>query len=135
MSWGAEGIPRDVEPAGGGEELVGVGIGAEEVHKVLELLRVFRANIGSLAEDVLRALDATNEGVDARVAVAGIDDDGADKLAGGLQEHQAAIGHVHDVLHGGLVVGVLAQIEELAKFEVGRQSGVIKLCVFHRFSC
>ena len=24
MSWGAEGIPRDVEPAGGGKELVGI---------------------------------------------------------------------------------------------------------------
>ena len=126
MSWRGEGIPRDVEPAGGGKELVGMFTGLEEVHKALELLRVFRANIGSLAEDVLRVADATEEGVDAGIAVAGIDDDGADKLAGGLQEHQAAIDHVHDVLHGGLIVGILAQIKELAKLKV-----ITELCVFH----
>ena len=37
MSWGAEGIPRDVEPAGGGQELVGVRAGAKKVDKTLEL--------------------------------------------------------------------------------------------------
>jgi hypothetical protein len=103
-----------MEPAGAGQELVGVRIGAEEVYKFRELLRVTRANVGSLAKEVLRALDATDEGVDARVAVAGIDDDGTDHLAGGLQEHQAAIGHVRHVLHGGNVVGILAEIKKLA---------------------
>ena len=73
-----------MEPARGGQELVGVRIGAEEVHKFRELLRVARADVGSLAKEVLRALDATDQGVDARVAVAGIDDDRADHLAGGL---------------------------------------------------
>ena len=110
----AERRPRDVEPAGGGQELVGVFTGAKEVNKFRELLRVARANVGGLAKEVLRALDATNEGVDARVAVAGIDDDGADKLAGGFQEHQAALGHVRHVLHGGNVVGILAEIKKLA---------------------
>ena len=34
MSWRAEGIPRDVEPVGGGKELVGIGAGAKEVDKL-----------------------------------------------------------------------------------------------------
>ena len=112
-------IPRDMEPAGGGEQLVGVVAGAEIVDKALELAGVLGANVGSLAEEVLRVLDATDEGVDARVAEAGVDEDGADHLAGGLQEQQAAIGHVHHVLHGGLVVGVLFGVEELAQREMG----------------
>ena len=76
-----------MEPAGGGQELVGVFTGAEEVHKFRELAGVLGADVGSLAKEVLRVLDATDQGVDARVAVAGIDDDGTDTLAGGLQEH------------------------------------------------
>ena len=120
-----------MEPAVASQELVGIGAGAKEVDKVLELAGVFGANVGGQAKEVLRVLDATDEGVDARVAVAGGDEDGADQLAGGLQEQQAAIGHVRHVLHGGLVVGVLAQIEELAKFEVGREPSVIDCCVFH----
>lgn len=127
----AEGVPRDVEPAGGGEQLVGVVAGAEIVDKALKLAGVLGANVGSLTKQMLRVLDATDEGIDARVAVAGVDEDGADQLASGLQEQQAAIGHVRHVLHGGLVVGVLAQIEELAKFEVGREPSVIDCCV-HR---
>ena len=122
----AEGIPRDVEPAVASQELVGIGAGAKEVDQKLELERVLGANIGSLTKEVLRTFDATDEGVDARVAVAGIDDDGADKLAGGLQEQQAAIDHVHHVLHGGLVVGVFAQIDEFCQRKM-----FTELCVFH----
>ncbi len=33
----AEGIPRDVEPAGGGKELVGIFTGLEEGDEALEL--------------------------------------------------------------------------------------------------
>ena len=134
MSRSAEGIPRDVEPAGAGQELVGVFTGAEEVNEALELARVFRADVGSLAKEVLGVANATNQGVDARVTVAGIDDDGTDHLPGGLQKHQTAIGHVRHMLHGRLVVGILAQIEKFAKFKVGRQPRVIELCVFHRVS-
>ena len=76
-----------MKPAGAGQQLVGQFVRLEEVYKFRELLRVLGADVGSLAKEVLRALDATDQGVDARVAVAGIDDDGADKLAGGLQEH------------------------------------------------
>ena len=103
-----------MEPAGGGQELVGIFTGLEDGDEALELLRVARADVGGLAKEVLRALDATDQGVDARVAVARIDDDGADQLAGGLQEHQTAIGHVRHVLHGGNVVGILAEIKKLA---------------------
>ena len=120
-----------MEPAGAGQELVGVFTGAKEVHKALELAGVLGADVGSLALQMLRVANATNEGVDTGVAVAGIDDDGTDHLAGGLQEHQTAIGHVYHVLHGGLVVGVLAEIAELAKFKVGRKPRVIELCVLN----
>jgi len=114
MSWGAEGIPRDVEPAGGGKELVGIFTGLEEGDEALELGGIFGADIGGLAKEVLRVLDATDEGVDVRRAETRGDEDRTNHLAGGLQEQQAAIGHVRHVLHGGLVVGVLTQIEELA---------------------
>ena len=66
----AERSPGDVKPAGAGQELVGVFTGAKEVHEALELAGVLGANVGSLAKEVLRVLDATDEGVDARVAVA-----------------------------------------------------------------
>ena len=134
MSRNAEGIPRDVEPTCGGQQLVSQIVRLEEVHEALELAGVLGADVGSLTEEMLRVLDATDEGIDARVAVARIDDDGTDHLAGGLQEHQAAIGHVRHELHGGLVVGVLAEIKKLAQAEVGRQPRVIELCVFHRVS-
>ena len=70
MSWGAEGIPRDVEPAGGGEELVGMFTGLEESDEALELGGILGANVGSLTKKMLRVADSTDEGVDARVAVA-----------------------------------------------------------------
>ena len=103
-----------MEPAIAGQELVGIGAGAKEVDKALELLGVARADVSGLTKEVLRILDATDEGIDARVAVAGIDDDGTDHLSGRLQEHQTAIGHVRHVLHGGNVVGILAEIKKLA---------------------
>ena len=71
-------------------------------------------DVGGLADEVLGVLDAANEAVDAAVAEAGADEDGADFKAGRFQEHQAAVGQVGHVLHRGDVVGVLAQIEKLA---------------------
>ena len=120
-----------MEPTCGGQQLVGQFVRLEKAHKIKELRGVLGANVGSLALQMLRVANATDQGVDARVAEAGVDDDGANHLAGGLQEHQAAIGHVRHELHGGLVVGVLAQIEKFAQTEVGRQPRVIELCVFH----
>ena len=87
MAGEGEGIPGNVEPAGAGEQLVGQIVSLEEVHKFRELLRVTRADVGSLALQMLRVANATDQGVDARVAVAGIDDDRTDHLAGGLQDH------------------------------------------------
>ena len=40
VAGGGEGRPRDVEPAGTGQQLVGIVAGVEEVHQALELLRV-----------------------------------------------------------------------------------------------
>ncbi len=112
MSWGGEGVPGNVEPAVAREELVGQIVSLEEIDQALELARVLGANVGSLAYEVLRVLDTTDEGVDARVAEARVDDDGADDLAGRFQQHEAAIGHVCHVLHGGFVVGVFAHVQE-----------------------
>ena len=92
MAGEGERVPGDVKPAGAGEELVSQIVSLEEVHEALELAGVLGADVGGLAKEVLRVLDTADQGVDARVAVAGIDDDGTDHLAGGLQEQQAAIG-------------------------------------------
>jgi hypothetical protein len=51
-----EGRPGDVEPAGTGQQLVGIVAGAEEVHQALELARVFGAGVGSLAALVPRLM-------------------------------------------------------------------------------
>ena len=126
MSWRSKGTPGDVEPAIAGEQLVGEFVSLEEVHEALELLRVLGANVGSLAEQVLRVADTTHEGVDILVAEAGVDKDGTDHLPGGFQEHQAAIDHVRHVLHGGLVARVLLRIDEFLQRKVLTES-----CVFH----
>ena len=80
-----EGTPRDVEPAVAGKELVGEFVTLEKVHEALELGGIARADVGGLTEQVLGVTDTTHEGVDARVTEAGVDEDGTDHLAGGLQ--------------------------------------------------
>jgi len=85
VAGGGEGRPGDVEPAGAGQQLVGIGAGAEEIDQALELARVLGADVGSLAKEVLRVMDTTNESIHARVTEAGVDDNGTDHLAGGLQ--------------------------------------------------
>ena len=81
-----------MEPTCGGQQLVGQIVSLEEVHEALELAGVLGADVGSLALQMLRVANATDQGVDARVAVARIDDDGTDHFPGGLQKHQTAIG-------------------------------------------
>ena len=81
----AEGVPRDVEPAGARQQLVGVGVCLQEIDQALELSRVARANVGGLAEQVLRVTDTTHEGIDTRVAEAGVNKDGTDHLSGRFQ--------------------------------------------------
>lgn len=126
-----EGSPRDMEPAVAGQKLVGVFAGAEEVNQALELARVLRTDVGSLAEQVLRVADTTNLPVVGLVAVAAVDDDRANQLACGLQQILATILQVKHDLHRGQVVGVLLQVEKLREHKMLRQSNVIELCAFH----
>ena len=84
VPWRAEGCPRDVEPAGASQELVGQGVGFQEVDQMLELLGVLGADVGGLALQVLGVADTTNERVDAAIAEARVDDDGANLLTGRL---------------------------------------------------
>ncbi len=120
MAGGGEGRPRDVEPAGTGQQLVGILAGAEEVHQALELLRVLGADVGSLAEQVLRVADATHLAVVGLVAVAAIDDDGSHLAACRLQQILATVLQVEQHLRRWQVVGVLLQVEKLAQLKVRR---------------
>ena len=114
-----EGTPRDVEPAAaGGQELVGVRMGAQEVDQAVELLRVLGANVGSLACEVLRVADAAHMAVDILVAESAVDDDGADHLPGRFQKHHAAVDHVCHVLQRGFVARVFLCVQKLLQREV-----------------
>ena len=84
-----------MEPAGAGEKLVGMFTGAKEVDQTLELARVLGTDVDGLAQQVLGVLDTTNQSVDARVAEAGVDDDGtADSLTGRLQQVTTTVNQV-----------------------------------------
>ena len=120
VAWGGEGRPGDVEPAGAGQQLVGILAVAEEVDQALELSGVFGADVGSLAQYVLRVLDASDESVNARVAEAAIDDDGSHLAACWLQQILATILQVKQHLRRWQVVGVLLQVEKLAQLKVRR---------------
>ena len=122
-----EWTPGEVEPAAaGGQELVGQIVSLEEIHQALELLRVTRADVGSLAEHVLRVRDATHMAVDILVAEAGVDEDGTDHLSGRFQEHHAAVDHVRHVLQRGLVARVFLRVDEFLQRKV-----FTEFCVFH----
>lgn len=118
MAGRAEGVPRDVEPGGGGEQLVGMGVGAQEGHQSLKLRGVAGTNVGGLAQEVLRVADAADEGVYSAVSQSAVDDDGPHQLAGGLEDHDATVGDGRHLLHGGAVVGILGEVAELAQREV-----------------
>ena len=115
--WG-EGSPGDVEPAVGGEELVGEGVSLQERNEALELGGVLGADVGSLAKEMLGVLDAADQAVHAAVAEAGVDDDGTDLLSGRLQEHQTAIGQVGHDLQRRNVGRVLLPVAELCQRKV-----------------
>lgn len=53
-----------MEPAVAGEELVGMLALFKEFHQSPELRRVFRMDVGSLADEVLGVADATDLAVD-----------------------------------------------------------------------
>ena len=131
VAGGGEGRPRDVEPAGAGQQLVGIGAVAEEIDQALELARVLGTDVGSLTEQVLRVADATHLAVVGLVAVARVDDDGSHLAACWLQQILATVLQVKHDLRRWQVIGVLPQIEELAQHKMRRESDVIELCVFH----
>ena len=117
--WG-EGIPGDVEPAVAGEELVGVLADLQELHELPELGCVARADVGSLADEVLRVVHSADFAVDRLAPETGIDDDGADQDAGRLKQQITAESQICHDLHSGDVLGILPKIEELAQTEVRR---------------
>ena len=112
MAGRGEGIPGDVEPGGGGQELVGKLPVSEEVDQCMELRRVFRTNVGSLADQVLGVLNAAHLAIDGLAAEAGIDDDRA---------HECNIGTVL-LLHmsrclgsGAILIGKIGQITHFTR--------------------
>ena len=131
VAGGGEGRPGDVEPAGTGQQLVGIVAGAEEVHQALELLWVFGADVGSLTEQVLRVAHTTDLAVVGLVPITRVDDDGSHLAACRLQQILATVFQVKQHLRRWQVVGILLQIEEVREHKMLRQSNVIELCVFH----
>ena len=129
-----EGIPRDVEPAGACEQLVGIGTGFQKIHQPLELPWVFGADIGSLAQQVLRARHAAHTAVHVGITETAVDDDGANLAAGWLQQQVTAVGQVYYILHRGDVLRVLARVQKLAQLKVRRDADIIYLCV-HGNAC
>lgn len=59
-----------MEPVGAGQELVGEGVSAEEVDQPLELGRILRTDISSLADEVLGIVDASDLSIDCLAAEA-----------------------------------------------------------------
>ena len=123
-----EGCPRDVEPAGAGEELVGEGVMAQEVDEALKLSGILGTDIGGLTEEVLRVLHAAHQRVDIGIAVAGVDDDGTDRRAGGFEEHQATVGHVDNILRRRFVTRVFLGVQEFLEGKMQREFD------FHNFN-
>ena len=126
MAGCGERTPGNVEPTVAGQQLVGQVVSLEEVNQALELRGVLGANVGSLAEQVLRVTNSTDQSVDILVAESGVDDDGTDHLPGRFQKHHAAIDHVRHMLQRGFVARVLFYVEKLAQRKVFTES-----CVFH----
>lgn len=118
--------PGDVEPAVAGQELVGVGIRFQEIDQALELVRVLGTDVSGLAEQVLRVTDTANQGIDARIAETGVDEDGtADGLAGGLQQVPTAVHKAGHLLDRRNVSRVLAEVAELCQRKVWGQTDVV----------
>ena len=117
----AEGLPREMEPAAAGEQLVGEGVAAQQGHQTLKLTRILGTQVGGLAQQVLAALDAPHLLVDLGCAESRVDDDGSHLLAHRFQYQLTAVGQRHHGLKAGQVVGVTVEGEHLAQREVGRQ--------------
>lgn len=103
-----------MEPTGAGKELVGVLPFLEEIHERRELSRIFRVDVGSLADEVLGAANTTDYAIHGFAAEAGIDDDRASDKPCRFQQLMAAVGKIHYSLDRREVVRVLSEIKEFA---------------------
>ena len=75
-----------MEPVGAGEKLVGKVVMAEEFYQALELGRIFRSDIGRLADLMLRVKDTADLLVHSFAAEARIDKDRTDDEPSRLQQ-------------------------------------------------
>ena len=125
-----EGVPGEVEPTVAGQELVGVLAGFQIFHELPEVCRAFRADVGGLADEVLRVAHTAHPAVYGLAAETGVDDDRPYFEAGRLQQLMAAVGQVRHDLHRGDVFRVFAQIQELAQNKMCGESDVIDV-LFH----
>ena len=119
-----------MEPGGAGEELIGEGVGLEEVDEALELGGIFGVDVGGLAKKVLRVFDTPDLAIDGLITKARINDDRAHNLAGRLQQLMTAISQICHDLNRGDVLRVFPQIQKLAQLKMRRQSDVIEI-LFH----
>ena len=120
MSCLGEGVPRDVKPTIAGQELVSIGTDLQELHQMLELGRIFRSDVGSLTNEVLRVLHTAHSTVYICITEARINDDGTQDLAGRFQQQMTAISQIHHDLHRGNILRIFLQIQKLAQLKVGR---------------
>ena len=94
MAGRGEGVPGDVEPGGAGEELVGEGMGLEEVDETLELNWVFGADIGGLTDEMLGIANTPYPAIDGLVTETRVDDDRPHHGPCGFQQLFATVDHI-----------------------------------------
>ena len=68
-----ERIPGNMEPVGAREELVGEGVGLEEVDQALELSRIFGADVSSLTNQVLGVAHTADFAIDGLITEPRVD--------------------------------------------------------------
>ena len=107
-----------LEPAVAGKQLVGVLTDLQELHKLPELRGVSWADVGSLAEKMLRVLNTAHLSIDGLVSKTRINNDGAYLYASRLQNEVAAVGKIRHDLHRRDVLRIFFQIQKLAQLKV-----------------
>ena len=73
MAGRGERIPGNMEPVGAREELVGEGVGLEEVDETLELNRIFGADVSSLTNQMLGVANAPYSMIDGLITEPRVD--------------------------------------------------------------
>ena len=109
-----------MEPAGAGKKLVGVLPFLEEIYERVELRRVFRSDVGCLADEMLGACDTANLAIHGFAAEAGIDDDRTCDEPRRFQQLMTAIGKIRYDLHRWDILWIFPEIKEFAQFEMLR---------------